>query len=433
MYAPAGLGHLRVTDALYHGLPKSVNKPVILGADDVVIAFLHRFISVHYLTRMLMEIMQKGFLENVTTFLYRFLLRSNTKPLAQQLTRSIQTASIHPKTVLVIATHFGQAHQLEKIKKRLEQQTHTKIILVVQVTDDSPQHLWYVPGADLICVPSQTTKKSLTHYGLSLKLPLVPLVVLPYPIDPSLKKILPQTVMKKRTQQVETDSNTAIDILIPISGAAIGLSFFTTLMQVLRQKSDRFMFHVVCKKAPFTRNFIAQAKRSPSIHMHAASSDREVIDTYEDVYQKEVISLEITKPSEQAFKALLDCERRGASLLLFTQPVGRQEEDNLDFLKRHNLIPQDEATHMLWGMAEKNEKPSDVWIQKAASWRGVSLPTNAKKAGEFIYWCLQEGIFSAMMTCKMVLDPNDPHAQELSPNGVEAFWQQVADLIEKSK
>ena len=29
-YAPAGLGHLRIMDALYHGLPETVN-PVVLA------------------------------------------------------------------------------------------------------------------------------------------------------------------------------------------------------------------------------------------------------------------------------------------------------------------------------------------------------------------------------------------------------------------
>ncbi len=45
-YAPAGLGHLRVTDALYHGLPKGV-QPVILGAHDRAVGAIHRFMSIH--------------------------------------------------------------------------------------------------------------------------------------------------------------------------------------------------------------------------------------------------------------------------------------------------------------------------------------------------------------------------------------------------
>jgi len=61
------------------------------------------------------------------------------------------------------------------------------------------------------------------------------------------------------------------------------------------------------------------------IRIYGAQEDRKVINIYEDVYQKNVISIEITKPSEQLFKALLDCKAESASLLLFTEPVGRQE------------------------------------------------------------------------------------------------------------
>ena len=45
-YAPAGLGHLRIMDALYHGLPDTVN-PVVLGSQDESIRIIHRLTSTH--------------------------------------------------------------------------------------------------------------------------------------------------------------------------------------------------------------------------------------------------------------------------------------------------------------------------------------------------------------------------------------------------
>jgi hypothetical protein len=45
-YSPAGLGHLRVTDALYHGLPETVN-PVVLGSQDRSIQSMQRLTSVN--------------------------------------------------------------------------------------------------------------------------------------------------------------------------------------------------------------------------------------------------------------------------------------------------------------------------------------------------------------------------------------------------
>ena len=55
-YAPAGLGHLRVTDALFHGLSKDI-KPLILGSHDKTIAFLHQIAS----TRLVYDFLSKLF------------------------------------------------------------------------------------------------------------------------------------------------------------------------------------------------------------------------------------------------------------------------------------------------------------------------------------------------------------------------------------
>lgn len=45
-YSPTGLGHLRVTNALYEGLPKDIS-PILLGAQDKTTGNLHRFVSAH--------------------------------------------------------------------------------------------------------------------------------------------------------------------------------------------------------------------------------------------------------------------------------------------------------------------------------------------------------------------------------------------------
>ena len=45
--SPAGLGHLRVTDALLEGLPKDA-KSFILGAIDPHITYLHRLSSQNF-------------------------------------------------------------------------------------------------------------------------------------------------------------------------------------------------------------------------------------------------------------------------------------------------------------------------------------------------------------------------------------------------
>ncbi len=220
------------------------------------------------------------------------------------------------------------------------------------------------------------------------------------------------------------DSTLPIQVVIPISGAAVGTDYFAILTAELNKKSLRFLFHIVCKDALFTKKFISEVAVHEYIRIYGAQEDRKVITTYEDVYRKNVISIEITKPSEQSFKALLDCKAESASLLLFTEPIGRQEYDNLDFLKRHKLIPNDRDQELLVQM-----KISSEVLSKASNWRGIRIPKDPVKAAYFIYWCLKTGIFSKMMRYKPTIIDDSLHQNELAPDGVKTFWKKVATLL----
>ena len=422
-YAPAGLGHLRVTDALYHGLPKGTNTPLLLGSQDTTITYLHRFMSINPFIRNLTVWAEKGRVENITTFIYKYLLRSHTDLLYEQMKTIISESYTAPTKILIIATHFGLAHQLSEIKERLEKDTRIKVILVVQVTDDSPHHIWYIPGANLIFAPSEKTQRELLQYGKKIN-SSVPIVVNPYPISPVLSKPLTEDQYKEKLMQVDNNSNIPIQVIIPISGAAVGTEYFATLTAELNKKSSRFLFHIICKDAPFTKEFISNVAVHEYIRIYGAQEDRKVINIYENIYQKNVISIEITKPSEQSFKALLDCKAESASLLLFTEPVGRQEYDNLDFLKRHKLIPNNQDQESLM-----RRKINPDILSKASSWRGIRLIRNPVEAAKFIYWCLESGIFSRMMKYKPALTKDSFNPNELSPDGVKSFWKKVADLL----
>ena len=159
-YAPAGLGHLRVTDALYHGLPKTAN-PLLLGSQDKSITRIHRILSIHPIFRFFFELGQSGIPQYIVTYVYRNYLWLLTKLIYQQLTTILDQRIEETKTVLIIATHFGLAHQIAAIKDKLAKERKVKIVLAVQVTDDSPQYMWYIPGADLTFVPSEYTRREL--------------------------------------------------------------------------------------------------------------------------------------------------------------------------------------------------------------------------------------------------------------------------------
>jgi len=212
---------------------------------------------------------------------------------------------------------------------------------------------------------------------------------------------------------------------------------FGKLMSELHKLNNRFRFHVVVKDAPYTRMFIDAILKHPSfITVHGSKNDKVVINEYENIYMKDIIALEITKPSEQAFKALYYPRQRGGSILLFTIPIGRQEFDNLDFLRRHQLIPSLTERLAIWEMAREthnaDEPLLEMVLKKCSTWRGFELPQNPEEAARFIDWCEKTGIFKRMVDHVKPRQFAPHHDHELVPTGVEDFWEEVSKFVKKA-
>lgn len=434
-YVPTGLGHLRVTYALFRGLPTGVT-PVLLGSADQTLTYLHRITSIHEWGRKLQDIIQNGPTESLFIPLFRSFLASNTALLYEQLVTIIDQRMIRPKICVVVSTHFGLGHQLVTLKERLYKKKGIKLLVIVIVTDDSPQRIWYVKGADMTFVPSETTKNTLLSNGKKDGLGVIPIKVVPYPVTPLLTQMLPEDIYGLRKKQVELGSRDKIHMSLPISGAAVWMDYYRQLIDSLHTYSDRFVFHVISKKAPYTKRFLSTMLTYPWVEQYTSLHDREVVDMYETMFMSRLVSLEVTKPSEQAFKALINPTQRGGAILLFSTPVGRQEYDNIHFMVRHHLLPDKKRKEFLWAKA-KLSKGLETTAEKrsimadAKLWRSLELPTDPNDAAEFIWWCLSQGIFKSMMECRVKADPSKRHGNELGDNGVELIWQSVAKLIEE--
>jgi hypothetical protein len=429
-YAPAGLGHLRVTDALYDGLPKIVN-PIVLGSRDTSVQFLHRVTSIHPIARGLFEWLQNGPFALQANRLVRFQSRLNTGMLYEEISRLIDARFDPPKKILVVATHFGLAHKLAAIKGKLQKEKNVRIILVVLVTDDTFQQIWYVDGADLIVVPSNYMKRKYAAYGRSLG-KSERIEVNPYPLNPLRMEKLGAVRMAQRKNQLNPRSQEPIQVSLPVSGAAVGTLYFSHLMNALHEKSKRFHFHIVSKDAPFTKDFLTLWKNRPWVDLHVGKKDREAVDLYDRLLDENVISLEVTKPSEQAFKALIPTSMCGGVILLFSEPVGKQEFDNLNFLQHHGLTPSREVTQELWAMAEHGGLLDDALrrriFREARFWRGIRLPWRSQKSADFIWWLHQSGILARMVSANVTQRVLDENTRILGPNGVAEFWDLAASL-----
>lgn len=431
-YAPAGLGHLRVTDALRHGLPENA-QPILLPESSESIRWIHRLTSRNPLGKRLMEWGQYGYAESIITRVYRSALRRDASYLEDELVKILKQRVVLPEKLLVVASHFGLAHQLSVVKKRIEKQAGVKVIIVMQVTDDSPQKIWYVPGLDLITVPSEQTMRFLSAYGRSEGLEHSTCMVLPYPLSPHLGEPLLPAALKHRLSQMNRRLQSPINVSIPISGAGVGTMFVDTLMKELHKHNPRFVFHVTAKRAIYTEMFLHSLSQKDYVQVSSSHSDREIVELYEQLFDRVVVSLEVTKPSEQAFKSLFVPKQAGGVLMLFSSPVGRQEYDNLDFLSRHGLIPTRLECEQLveWSTRKIHPSGDDFdWLKTAAKkWRGIKLPSDPREAAQFILWCHTEGIFAAMMSLSSFPKPAKGESEEVSGDGVTLFWKEVQKFL----
>ena len=119
----------------------------------------------------------------------------------------------------------------------------------------------------------------------------------------------------------------------------------------------------------------------------------------------------------------------GGPVLLFTNPIGRQEYDNLNFLKKHNLIPSIEDQKLIWNSYDRSLGVSINLLKKASSWRGIRLFKDPEKSVNFFLWCLKNNIFREMGKYKLNLEMEDSYKKEVGSNGVNKFWEEVEEHI----
>lgn len=423
--APAGLGHLRVTDALQEGLPPDVHS-FMLGASDPTLTYLHRISSLNPVFRRLQYFIQYHRLaEQIFTFFYRRSLRRHTEETYLQLSTLLTTHQPATKQAVIIATHFGLAHEIAAIKDRLEQETHVQILLAVVVTDDTFQKIWAVDGADIITVPSQLTRQLLATYFEKKRVLRPRIPVVPYPVSP---KFCPLTRRARigRAKQLDNHSRTPTQILVPISGAAVQLTYLENLIKQLCACPEKpFQVSVVTKLAPFTKTFLTNIQTYPNLTVVTGGTDRQTVDLYEDLFFKAKLpALEITKPSEHTFKVLLEPRQAGGVIMLFTAPVGRHEVDNLAFLLRHGLIPNQAETETLYTalLKDQPEFPTSLH-ERAKEWRGLILPEGSLQSARFIKNCRSSGVFTQMLKYRRSQE------KELACNGVAQFWERIDQAV----
>ena len=422
--SPAGLGHLRVMNALKRGLPFETNLEEV-GIVDKEMQVVHRVTSVNPQLRSLMEFVQNNpMVEGGFTRIYRSILRRKPEAALHQLNDILKRQRPRPETVVILCTHFGLAHQLAMVKEELAKTMAVKVILAVVVTDDSPQLLWAVPGVDVEFVPSPTTRAQLMYYLEKITPKLPEVVVVPYPVDPRLNDGLSDKEWILREKQLTKDSVLPLKVMVPVSGAAVQLSFLKELLVALPHDGT-VEPTVVARESSSTHEFLDWCQDDNQIKVMAHWFDRRVVEIYEQEMEQEVYGVEVTKPSEQAFKVLLSPKKRGGVIMLFSEPVGRQEEDNLMFMRRHNLLPSLEEQKQIQEWTVGSGQLDAKILDRARSWRGLMLPIEGGMAGRVIMQYRESGLLAAIASFSGYM----PGHEELSGEGVKRIWEKLAERI----
>lgn len=420
--APAGFGHIRVMDTLKEGLPDSAITEEV-GIENVQAGKIHALGSrVPFFQKVTEFYQTNSAAEKIISSLYGYNVRLQASDTIEKLTEIFHR---HPNnnSFVIVSTHFGLATSIVAAKPTLKRMGN-KVYVFVVMTDDSSQRVWAVKGADVVFCPSDATTSRIKSYlkGSSTKV-----VTVPFPISPRLTVLLDADSQQQLEHQLSPTSRTPLGISIPISGAAVQLD---TLLPIIRGLAGSgFAAFVVGNESPYTHLFFDQINKLPNTQVLVGKDARQTVSFYESLFnQKFRPAVEITKPSEQAFKALIAPRQRGGVILLLTSPIGRQERDNLAFLKRHDLLPDDKLGQQLIqsllakGTFTKDEQA--YWFYCASHWRALILPQHPAEAVKFIKALHDSGLLLAMLSYA------PSKVADLRTDGVEQIWKEISVFVE---
>jgi hypothetical protein len=192
-------------------------------------------------------------------------------------------------------------------------------------------------------------------------------------------------------------------------------------------RDEKFIFTVVGGESIYTQDFFNKLRSYPKVQLMIGTNAKETVNYYESLFYQTIRpAVEITKPSEQIFKAILKPYQRGGVILLLTEPVGRQEKDNLSFLVRHDLLPDDKMQNELESLllTSSNQLPT-TYLYRASHWRAIKLPKDPVKAALFTKRLKESGILLSMLSYV------SESRAELTSNGVKQIWDTICDFVKK--
>lgn len=421
----AGAGHLRPALALIAALLESINClqiPTIStrthrrGSRELRLMHIINFVALH-----------KKFQNMVYAPISRQLLLSQDGiNVINEVEKQIRLAiNQSKKEIVFIHTNPDPAYIAGFYKHQLEQKHDVKITNVVVITDhffSRVQCIWALIDADIIVAPDHQTKKliqrdllywcdKLTRRRKDRSKHLPKVIVCAFPQDPSFGQELSGPLHTKRKENLSPDSNKAVNVAIPLGGAAPGMPFLADLSKNLRN-SGKFNLWTLFKQADGDQEtqIYEQMMKDLEATTQVVTNNQQLIQAYSDRFNSDnPPDVVIVKPGELSNQTMFDPSQVGGAIFLFTEPVGDQEVQNLLFFQSEEggrIIPDEKENQALIGLIlqlvqsgtdNANDNPElKSFQEKAKKWRGLSLPRDPQQAALFIVGLKKFGIFAAM-------------------------------------
>lgn len=303
-------------------------------------------------------------------------------------------------------------------------QTHVRSAeRAIVVTDHFPRriHLFWLTPSNTLVVADKYTRESaveaINKYWKRMwgNKDRPDVVVNPFPIDPAQEKIMPQELRDKRAQALDpTDPFVEPNIALLLGGASVQADYMTTISEGVGYWSQ---IYSTFKDRPETQR-LAQSIAKQSGKVDLASDNLDMIHALNQQMATSPPDIIIVKPGEISNNALLPTTAFGGGILLFSPPVGDQEEQNLEFLRLEKLLPskKDNAQLIHDMLNSPSRQVVNHWLRRAGELRSICLPKNPYEAKTFICRLYTHRVLLAIFLQNQHLVP---------PRGAEKLWQQL--------
>lgn len=241
------------------------------------------------------------------------------------------------------------------------------------------------------------------------------IIVNPFPIDPAQEKIMPQVLRENRGQALDpTDPFVRPGIALLLGGASVQADYMATIAQGVGYWTQ---IYSTFKDKPETQG-LQQAILKQHGAVDLAKDNLSMILFLNAKMTTTPPDIIVVKPGEMSNHALLPTSAFGGGIILFSPPVGDQEEQNLNFLRLEKLLPSKKDNEQLIHdlLNSPSKQTINHWLRRARELRTICLPKNPYEARTFIYRLYNHGILLASYLQNQHLVP---------PNGALKYYQQL--------